>query len=39
MPANFGDRIAEQEADILAKEGVEINVIDDLIAFIKTLEE
>jgi len=39
MPANFGDRFAEQQADILAKEGVEINIIDDLIAFIKTLEE
>ncbi|MCA9924346.1 MAG: cytochrome c oxidase subunit II [Anaerolineales bacterium] len=39
MPANFGDRLTAQQADILAKEGVEIDIIDDLIAFMKTLEE
>lgn len=39
MPANFGERFAEQEAEILEKEGVEIDIIDDLIEFIKTLEE
>lgn len=39
MPANYEERFTGQEADILAKEGVEIDVIDDLIAFMKTLEE
>ena len=39
MPQDFETRFAEQEAEILAQEGVEINIIEDLIAFIQTLEE
>lgn len=39
MPQNYGDRFAAQEADILAGEGVEIDIIEDLIAFIRTLDE
>lgn len=39
MPQNYGERFAAQEEEILASEGVEIDIIDDLIAFIKTLEE
>jgi len=38
MPPNYEERIAELEAEILQNEGAEINVIDDLIAFIQTLE-
>jgi cytochrome c oxidase subunit 2 len=39
MPAIYGDQFAELEAEILQEQGVEIDIIDDLIAFIKTLEE
>ncbi len=39
MPQNYEELFAEKEAEILANEGVEIDVIDDLIAFMKTLEE
>ncbi len=39
MPQNYEDQFAEKEAEVLANEGVEISVVDDLIAFMKTLEE
>ncbi|MCB8949078.1 MAG: cytochrome c oxidase subunit II [Ardenticatenaceae bacterium] len=39
MPQNFGDRITELEAQILASEGAEIDVIADLIAFMQTLNQ
>ncbi|WP_420641395.1 cytochrome c oxidase subunit II [Candidatus Leptofilum sp.] len=39
MPQNFGERIATVEAEILANEGVEIDVIADLIAFMQTLDQ
>ncbi|NHZ72745.1 MAG: cytochrome c oxidase subunit II [Aquificales bacterium] len=35
----YETRIPDKEAEILASEGVEIDIIDDLIAFMKTLEE
>jgi cytochrome c oxidase subunit 2 len=38
MPINYGERFAEKEAEILASQGVEIDVIEDLIAFMKTIE-
>lgn len=38
MPQNFEERFAEQEAEILANEGVEIDIVEDLIEFIKTIE-
>ena len=38
MPANYGEQFAEVEAEIFAVSGVEIDIIDDLIAYIKTIE-
>jgi cytochrome c oxidase subunit 2 len=39
MPQNFGEIFDSIEAEILANEGVEIDMIDDLIAYMQTLEE
>lgn len=39
MPANYGERFEQREAELMARQGVEIDIIDDLIAFIRTLEE
>ncbi len=39
MPQTFGDTFAAIEAEILTNEGVEIDMIADLIAFMQTLEE
>jgi cytochrome c oxidase subunit II len=38
MPQNYEDQFTAREQEILATEGVEINIIEDLIAFIKTLD-
>lgn len=38
MPQNYQDQFATREAEILASEGVEVDIVADLIAFIKTLE-
>ena len=38
MPQNFAERFAEREQEILQSQGVEVNIMDDLIAFIQTLE-
>ena len=38
MPQNYADQIAALEQEIQAAEGVDIDIIADLIAFIKTLE-
>lgn len=37
MPPNFEERFAAFEAD-LAADGVEVNIVDDLLAYIKTIE-
>ncbi len=39
MPQNYGERIDALEAQILASEGAELDVIADLIAFMKTLDQ
>ena len=39
MPEDYEERIAQAEADILNNEGIEINILEDLIAFMKTLHE
>ncbi len=39
MPQTYEDLFAERQAEIMANEGVEIDIIADLIAFMKTLEE
>jgi cytochrome c oxidase subunit II len=39
MPQTYVDLFAERQAEILANEGVEIDIIADLIAFMRTLEE
>lgn len=39
MPAIYGDQFAELEAEILESDGIEIDVIADIIAFMQTLEE
>ncbi|RMG89693.1 MAG: cytochrome c oxidase subunit II [Chloroflexi bacterium] len=39
MPPNYEQRFAEKQAEILAAEGVEIDIVEDLIAYIKTLNE
>ncbi len=39
MQDTYGDQFAELEAKILEDEGLEIDIIDDLIAFMQTLEE
>jgi cytochrome c oxidase subunit 2 len=38
MPANFTERFDEKQAEILINEGIEIDIIDDLISFMQTLE-
>ena len=38
MPQNYEQLFAEKEAEILASQGVEINIVEDLIAFMRTLE-
>lgn len=39
MPPTYEDLFAEKQAEILANEGIEVDIIADLIAFMKTLEE
>ncbi len=39
MPQNYEELFAAREAEIMAAEGVEIDIIADIIAFIQTLEE
>jgi cytochrome c oxidase subunit 2 len=39
MPQTYEDLFTERQAEILANEGVEIDIIADLIAFMQTLEE
>lgn len=39
MPQNYDERISTKEAEILASEGIEIDIIADLISFMRTLEE
>ncbi len=39
MPEDYQERIAQKEAEILGSEGVEINILEDIIAFMKTLHE
>jgi cytochrome c oxidase subunit II len=39
MPLNYGERFAEREAEFMDRLGIEIDIVDDLIAFIRTLEE
>lgn len=39
MPANYEERFSEKEAQIMANEGLELDIIDDLIAFMQTLSE
>lgn len=38
MPQNYLDQFTAREQEILAAEGVEISIVDDLIAYIKTLQ-
>lgn len=38
MPQNYADQFAAKQAEILAAEGIEIDIIADLIAFMKTLQ-
>ena len=38
MPENFTERFDEKQAEILINEGIEIDIIDDLISFMQTLE-
>ncbi len=38
MPQNYEELFAEREAEILSSQGVEIDIVEDLIAFMKTLE-
>lgn len=37
MPENYQDLITQREAEILGSEGVEINILEDIIAYMKTL--
>ncbi len=39
MPGNFGEQFAAKEAEILQNDGLEISIADDLIEYIKTLQE
>jgi cytochrome c oxidase subunit II len=39
MPPTYEEQFAAMQAEIFEREGVEIDIIDDLIAFIRTLEE
>lgn len=38
MPQNYEELFTDKEAEILASQGVEIDIVEDLIAFMKTLE-
>jgi cytochrome c oxidase subunit 2 len=38
MPQNYEELFAAREAEILASQGVEISIVEDLIAFMQTLE-
>lgn len=38
MPQNYLESFTAREAEILATEGIEISIVDDLIAYLKTLE-
>ena len=38
MPQNYEQLFSEKEAEILSSQGVEIDIVEDLIAFMKTLE-
>ena len=39
MPGNYAELIAQKEAEILSNEGVEINILEDILAFMATLHE
>ncbi len=39
MPANYEGLFAEKQAEVLANDGIEIDIITDIIAFMQTLEE
>jgi cytochrome c oxidase subunit 2 len=39
MPQDYEMRFADKQAEVLASEGIEVDIIEDLIAFIQTLEE
>jgi cytochrome c oxidase subunit II len=39
MPKNYEEQFAAGQADVFEREGIEIDIVDDLIAFIRTLEE
>lgn len=39
MPQNYEQLFAERQAEILESQGVEIDIVDDIIAFMRTLEE
>ncbi|MCA9974397.1 MAG: hypothetical protein KC413_01550, partial [Anaerolineales bacterium] len=39
MPQNYEELFAAKQAEILASDGIEIDIIADLIAYIQTLEE
>lgn len=39
MPQNYQELFTERQAEIMASEGVEVDIIADLIAFMQTLEE
>lgn len=39
MPANYEEVFAQREAEILASEGVEISILEDILAFMNTLHE
>ena len=38
MPQNYEQLFTEKQAELLATQGVEIDIVADLIAFMKTLE-
>jgi cytochrome c oxidase subunit 2 len=38
MPQNYEEQFAQRQAEILASEGVEVDIIADLIAFMQTIE-
>jgi cytochrome c oxidase subunit 2 len=38
MPQNYQDQFAERQAEVLASEGIEVDIIADLIAFMQTIE-
>jgi cytochrome c oxidase subunit II len=39
MPRNYEEIFAAREVEIFEREGIEIDIVEDLIAFIRTLEE